>query len=101
MINLPGVLAQRVYGDLLLSRSSDSRPNRSPPPSGPDTETYWGTWRIACAGGVCPEGAGYAPNDFWLNGNALQGSLTVRARRRETPFSFPAGTPKTEKTADR
>lgn len=62
-LDLPGVTARRVYGDLLFSAPAAPAPPPAPLAEG---ETHWGQWRITRTPAVCPQKAYLSPEEFYL-----------------------------------
>ncbi len=73
-IDLPGGVARREYGVLVIERAGGDAPLTERPLR--EGENRWGDWRIRCTPAVCPDAPG-TPESFYL----AQGDYVIRPRR--------------------
>ena len=92
VVFLPGgKLAQRVYGELLLTTRSEPLPPFHPIPLALDGETApEGTpWRVSCRATICPEEGMGRPGAFYLARDALEGLPMLRPRQTGDEIALP------------
>ena len=92
VVFLPGgKLAQRVYGELLLTTRGEPLPPFRPTPLVLDGETApEGTpWRVSCRAVICPEAGAGRPGAFYLARDALEGQPVLRPRKTGDEIALP------------
>ena len=92
VVFLPGgKLAQRVYRELLLTRSSDPLPPFLPAPLVLDGETLLeGTpWRVRCRSLPCPDESERLPGAVYLDRDKVDGVLLLRPRQTGDEIALP------------
>lgn len=92
VVFLPGgKLAQRVYRELLLTRSSDPMPPFLPAPLVLDGETLLeGTpWRVRCRSLPCPDESERLPGAVYLDRDKVDGVLLLRPRQTGDEIALP------------
>lgn len=81
MLDLPGAMVRRVYGDVLFTprQETDGPPMEQPVEQ--NGVTVWGAWTVTCTRGVRPENAVDTAEEFWISAEKPAGTLLVRSRR--------------------
>lgn len=95
-VDLPGLTARRVYGDLVLS------PQKQPPPSPApvsiqEGRNTFGDWTVLCRRTVCPVEGGGDSGHFFLARDKVCGGLILRARMTGDQLKLPGRANKTLK----
>lgn len=91
LVNLPeGLMAQRVYDELLLTSSAYPSPPLTATNLDPDGVCAWegAGWQIFCRPALCavqPK----RPDHFFLSRERIKGQLVVRARRAGDEIALP------------
>ena len=98
-IDLPGLTARRVYGDLVLAPAGEEDALPSPVPVQVGERTAYGDtgWFISCRRTVCPEKNFKNPDTFCLSCDKIEGVLLLRPRRTGDAVQLPGRPAKTLK----
>lgn len=92
-VHLPdGVIAHRVYTDLLLAwdHRSEPLPPLPPCPLPREGTCTFGRFQIVCTSVLCPASAPYSKNQFYLKAPPDEAVLFLRARREGDELALPA-----------
>ena len=98
-VDLPGLTARRVYGELVLKAAEEPV---SPPPPTPVREDGWTVygdtgWSVTCRQTVCPEKSFKNPDTFYLSRAKIKGALILRPRQTGDAIKLPGRSHKTLK----
>lgn len=98
LVFLPnGLLAQRVYKELLLTTQADPPGPFDPVSLSLDGVTEAVGWRVECRPCVCPAEARHSAYRFYLSESALSAGAVLRPRRKLDEISLPKRGTKTIK----
>lgn len=99
MINLPGLTARRVYGELILTPAGEPAATPFPAVVREGERTAYGAagWSVACRRTVCPQKSVKNPDIFFLSCDKIKGTLILRSRQTGDAVKLPGRGTKTLK----
>ena len=90
-IDLPGMTARRVYGELALSPAAEDAGTPAPIPVREGGWTAFGDtgWSVFCQKAICPEKNLKNPDTFFLSCDKIKGVLLLRPRQTGDTLKLP------------
>lgn len=98
-VHLPGLIARRSYGELVLAPAAQASAPPPPTPVRENARTVFGStgWSVTCRRAVCPEKSFKNPDTFFLACGKIKGTLLLRSRRTGDTLRRPGRSGKTLK----
>lgn len=98
-VDLPGLTARRMYGELVLTPGKElPEPPRPAPVQLGERIVYGETgWSVTCRQAVCPETSSKKPDTFFFSCDKIKGALILRPRQTGDIIKLPGRGTKTVK----